>query len=181
MTAAVSTISLLAGFLYFLVATACMFAAWTAQTLRQPLLHRRTWLLVAVLFIALMLARLFAVEEGLRDGLRTAMRASGNYEERRALQAPLVAAALVIGTGVGGYLVYRWGRTIRGRRNFMVFASVLAASTMLLLIVLRLTSLHMVDALLYGALKLNWIIDTGASLAVVAAAVTYVRLVRARP
>lgn len=181
MTGTVSTISYLASILYVIVAAACLWAASTAGRFRQLPAHRRTWMLVAALFALLMLARIFAVEEVLRDSLRSAMRASGNYRERRDLQAPIAAGLLVIGAGVGGFLVYRWVKTLRGRRNYMVFISMLAALAMVCLVVLRITSLHLIDALLYGALKLNWIIDTGASLAVIAAAVTYVRLVRARP
>lgn len=177
----VSTISYLASVLYLLVATTCLHAGWTADKFRQAPSQRHIWLLVAGLFVLLMLARLFAVEESIRDSLRSAMRASGNYSERRELQAPIISGLLVIGTGAGAFLVYRWGRMLRGRRNYMVFVSVLAAFAMVSLIALRLTSLHLVDALLYGALKLNWVIDVGSSLAIMAAAINYVRLVRARP
>ena len=181
MTTAVSTISFLASFLYLFVAAACMYAGWAADKFRQLPSHRLIWLLVAALFAVLMISRLFAIEEAVRDNLRTAMRASGSYRERRELQAPVMAAVLATAAAVGGFLIYRWGAKLRGRRNYMVFISVLAAFAMLLLIVMRLTSLHMVDALLYGAFKLNWVIDVGASLAVMAAAINYVRLVRARP
>jgi hypothetical protein len=46
---------------------------------------------------------------------------------------------------------------------------------------LRLASLHAVDALLYSPVKLNWVIDLGASLVVMLSAIGYIRLVRARP
>jgi hypothetical protein len=46
---------------------------------------------------------------------------------------------------------------------------------------LRIASLHMIDALLYGPLKLNWVIDIGGSLVVLVAAIYYVQLVHTRP
>jgi hypothetical protein len=52
---------------------------------------------------------------------------------------------------------------------------------MLFLVILRVISLHMIDRLLFGPLKLNWIGDIGASLVVLGAAIYYMKLVRERP
>lgn len=78
-------------------------------------------------------------------------------------------------------LIFGFARNLWGRRNMAVLVSVLAAFAMLLLMALRLASLHAPDALLYGTFNLNWLIDIGSSLAVLGGAVTYIRLVRARP
>ena len=45
---------------------------------------------------------------------------------------------------------------------------------------LRLISLSPVDALLYGPIKLNWIVDLGLGLSVVVSALAYVRIVGSR-
>ena len=181
MPAGLSTLSLAASALYGLVLLACLTAAVTARHWRQPPAHWRTWLVLAVLFGLLIALRMVAAEEWIRATMRASLRAGGEYRERREFQAPLVAGILAIG-GVGTLaLLYFFTRHLRGRRNMALLASVLAAFAMLFLIALRLASLHATDALLYGALKLNWLIDLGSSLVVVGAAITYVRVVRARP
>jgi len=75
-------------------------------------------------------------------------------------------------------LLYRWGLGLRGRRNVARLAAVLAACAMLFLMALRAISLHPIDALLYGPLKLNWIVDLGASFLVLGSAIHYTRIVR---
>jgi hypothetical protein len=52
---------------------------------------------------------------------------------------------------------------------------------MVMLLGLRIVSLHQIDVLLYGPAKLNWVIDIGASLTVLTAAGFYIRLVSHRP
>lgn len=78
-------------------------------------------------------------------------------------------------------LIFGFARNLRGRRNMAVLVSVLTVFAMLFLMALRLASLHATDALLHSAFKLNWLIDIGSNLTVLGAAVTYIRLVRARP
>jgi hypothetical protein len=176
-----SVLSHSASAVYILVVLVCAGAAAVAVRHRQRPSHARVWLALAAFFAALVVMRLLAVEDVLRDTLRDTLKSSNNYEERRELQAPIIAALLVIGFSAGSFLVYRWGRGLRGRRNYMVFIGILAAFAMACLIVLRLISLHAIDGLLYGPIKLNWVIDLGASLAVMLAAFNYARLVRARP
>ena len=77
-------------------------------------------------------------------------------------------------------VLQRWARNLRGRRNVARLAGVLAAAAMVCLMALRIASLHMIDALLYGPSKLNWVIDIGVCLVVLVAAIYYVQLVRAR-
>lgn len=177
----ISILGIAASALYSLVLLTCLTAAVTARQQRQVPGHWRTWLALAVLFGVLIVLRVLAVEEWVRDAARAALRADGEYRERRAFQAPLVAAILAIG-GVGIVaLLFRFARYLRGRRNVAVLVAVLATFAMLFLIALRLASLHAIDALLYGTLKLNWLIDMGSSAVVMLAAVTYIRVVRARP
>ena len=181
MTIGPSMLSLSASAIYMVVLLACLAAAVTAARFRQRPAHVRLWFLLAAIFAILCVMRVLAVEEWLRDYLRDTLRASGSYRDRRSLQGPIIASILVIFAFAGSIMIYRWARNLRGRRNFMVLAGTAAALAIGLLIVLRLTSLHAVDALLYGPLKLNWVIDLGASLVVMLTAFNYVRLVRARP
>ena len=85
----------------------------------------------------------------------------------------------VVGASSFAFL-YRITRRHRGRRNIARITAIIAAFVMIFLLGLRLASLHLVDALLFGPLKLNWVIDLGASLIVIFAASYYVQIVRAR-
>jgi len=181
MSAGPSVLSLLGSGLYLLVLLACLVAAGTAVRGRQLAAHWQSWALVALLFGLFALLRFYNVEEIVRGTLRAYFRAEGSYADRRAVQAPLVALLLAIVALVTAALMYRWSRVVRGRRNVARVVAVVAVLAMLLLIALRLASLHALDALLFWPLKLNWIIDIGASLTVLAAAAYYVKLVRERP
>lgn len=176
-----SLLSLAASGLYGCVLVVCLAAAITARGSRQLSRHVWTWLLLALFFAALIPLRLLEVEEAVRDSLRAAMRAEGSYSERRDIQGPIVAAIILL-TGAGALaLLYRTTRNVRGRRNVARVAALVAALAMLFLMTLRMISLHAVDALLYGPVKLNWVIDLGASLTVLGAAMFYTRLVRRQP
>lgn len=181
MSAGPSVLSLLGSGLYLLVVLACLVAAGTAARSRQLAAHWQSWAMVGVLFGLFALLRVYDVEEIVRGTLRAYLRAEGSYADRRAVQAQLVALLLAIITFATAVLMYRWSRVIRGRRNVARVVAVVAGLAMIFLIALRLASLHAVDALLYGRLKLNWIIDIGASLTVLGAAAYYVKLVRERP
>lgn len=173
-----SPLSLAASGLYGCVLVVCLAAAITARGSRQLPGHVWTWVLLALFFAALIPLRMLEVEEAVRDSLRAAMRAEGSYRERRDIQGPIVAAIILL-SGAGALaLLYRTARNVRGRRNFARVAALVAALAMLFLMTLRMVSLHAVDALLYGPVKLNWVIDLGASLTVLGAAGFYTRLVR---
>lgn len=113
--------------------------------------------------------------------MRAYLMTEGAYGARRTVQAPLVALAMTSAVLATFVLLFRWSRTVRGRRNVARAVAILAVLVMVLLIALRLASLHSLDALLYGPLKLNWIIDIGISLTVLGVAAYYVNIVRSRP
>jgi len=101
-----------------------------------------------------------------------------HYAERRAFQSAIVAAILFVGAMLAGWRYYRVVRMIRGRRNIATTIARGCALAMILL-ALRLISLHAIDAMLYaGPVRLNWIIDIGASLLVMGSAIAYWRIVR---
>jgi hypothetical protein len=179
--AAPSILSLGAAGLYALVLGVCLLAAMTATSQRQPFAHRRTWVLIAFAFGLFALLRIAGFEEMLRDLLRSELRLGGGYNQRRALQRPL---AFVISAVVG--VMFAWGlwrqwRAAQGRRNMALFVAFAALTMMVMLLGLRIVSLHQIDVLLYGPAKLNWVIDIGASLTVLTAAGFYIRLVSHRP
>ncbi len=181
MTAGPSILSFLASGFYGLVVLACMTAGVTAVRHRQLPGHWQTWLIIALFFAVFAILRFVAAEEWARAAMREFMRTSDNYDARRSLQAPVVATIIVIAAAAAFLALYRWNAALRGRRNLARMASIVAVLAMLLLMALRLASLHAVDSLLYGPLKLNWFIDLGASLTAFVAAVCYILLVRKRP
>lgn len=176
-----SLLSLSASGVYLIVMLICLTAAAYAFNHRQHPAHARIWLAIAIVFLLLMVMRALALEEWLRAYLRESLRASGSYRARREVQAPIVALLLATAGLAGMVAAHRWTRHFRGRRDYMVMSGLASVFALFLLIIFRLISLHAVDSLLYGALKLNWIIDLGASLVAMVSAFRYIRLVRARP
>lgn len=176
MSAGPSIASLGASGVYAIVLAACFYAALVAGKKGQSSKDVSLWVLLAVMFAALIASRVLEFEGWLREALREALRADGDYEQRRAFQAPLVSGILAV-SGIGGMFVLRRFRNHwRGRRNRSKLVALLAGFTMLVLLALRMASLHSVDALLYGPLKLNWVVDIGASLTVMGGAIVYARV-----
>jgi len=176
-----SMLSLLASSLYVLVFLGCLVAATAASRSRQAPGHLWTWLVLALFFASLAALRMLEIEDLVRDALRQSMRDEGVYSQRRSVQRPIVVTLVVLVGAGGSLLLYRWTLALRGRRNRARIAAVLAACAMLFLVALRLISLHPIDVLLYGPLKLNWIGDLGASLVVLGSAIYYLRVVRRAP
>ena len=175
-----SSLSLAASGFYLLVICAAVIAMLTARRNRQQKWHVRGWLMLALLFLVLAIMRILDVEDLLREELRETLRSQGSYGERRGFQRPLAAGVLAIAALVGFWWFYRTARTIRGRRNVAVTIGLANGAAMVLLVMLRLISLSPVDALLYGPIKLNWIVDLGLGLSVVVSALAYVRIVGSR-
>ncbi|QFT75966.1 hypothetical protein [Erythrobacter sp. THAF29] len=174
-------LSVVAASLYLAVAGACTFAANTASRYRQPPLYVRSWMLIALFFAVLVSLRLFLIEDLLEFRLRELAHEQGFYNERRVGQISIMIGLFALASLAAIVMVRKALRLSRGRRDQALFAAKVACSTMVLLICLRLVSLHVIDALLYGPLKLNWLIDIGTSLAVLGCALVYIRLVRASP
>lgn len=179
-SAAPSILSLSAAGLYMLVLGMCLFAGATAGRRAQPFAHRRTWVVIGLVFGLLALMRIAGTEEFLRDLLRAELRLEGSYDRRRELQRPLVVIVMCIFAGLFLWGLLRQWRAAHGRRSMALFIAFAAVASMMFLVALRTVSFHQVDILLYGPAKLNWIMDIGASLTVLAAAGYYVRLVSNR-
>ena len=158
-----------------------MAACGTSTTSGQPRWNRRVWLGLAILFLILILLRGLGIEEWLRDAMRDALRSGGNYAERRSTQGVIASIVLVAVGAAGFWWLYRTTQKLRGRRNLATVVALASGSAMAFLLSLRLISLHMIDRLLYGPIKLNWVMDAGTTAIVLASAIYYVKLVRARP
>lgn len=175
------TLNLIASFCYVVVTALCGHAALQVRGLgdypgRQKAIS--SWALCGTLFLILSVMRALNLEEVLRDLLRESLLLAGDYRERRDLQAPLAAAAVVV-TLVFAGLAFRAGGDRRRRSTIAVRAARLASVGMIGLLGLRLISLHAVDRLLYRGPHLNWLFDIGATLCVGGAAWIYPQLVQA--
>ena len=181
MPTAVSSLSLFAIGVY-LIALLAAGAAWhTARGHAQQAWHGYAWIMLAGLFAMLMVARWYNVEELIRTELRESLRASASYDARRKFQQPIAASLVVFAAAACFWWAYRTARSIVGRRNIAVMVGLAAGGCMVVLIALRMVSLHFIDALLYGPLKLNWIADLGLSAMLAGAAIYYIRILRSSP
>lgn len=177
MSLTISPFGIAACVLYILVTIATSAAARVAHNRQQQAWHMHRWLLLTCLFLALVVSRVFNLEEIVRFSLRQMLRANEAYDQRRELQRPLVASLVAIAAIACGRWTYSVARRIKGRRNIAVILALFGGACMMLLVVVRMISLHPIDALLYGPLKLNWIADVGLSCAVIGAAIYYIRVV----
>lgn len=175
-----STLSLIAAAFYGVVIAATFFASHTAQTFRQPRWHVRSWALIALFFLLMAVWRVFDLEDSIRADLREQLRTEGLLEGRRSFQGVLIAIALAVFAGASLYFTYWVSRMRAGRRTLAVYAALACSMVLLMLLALRLVSLHALDQLLYGSLKLNWIGDLGASGGTLLAAIYYSMRVRKR-
>jgi hypothetical protein len=178
-----SALSLAAAGLYCAIAVACLSAALAAVRNGRPPAHLRAWSIVALLFLALAAMRVVGLEEWLRDALRDVLRERDAYDGRREMQRYL-AAGMILLASVAMAAWVMWVRAaFRDHLDPAVMLAWCCVMAMFMLMILRLISLHYIDALLYGSLKLNWVVDIGASIGVLLAALVYRRQVKqaARP
>lgn len=175
-----SILSLTAAAFYGAVVFACLLALAASVARRQIRWHVIGWSALALLFAVLAAMRVFAAEDMLREELRLLLRAEGTYDDRRALQGPVFAALFIAAAAIGGIWTFHISRTIRGRRNIAAMVAIASGCTLVFLLMLRIVSLHSVDQLLHGPLKLNWIIDLGTSTIVLLGGVYYWRVVTGR-
>jgi len=173
-----SMLSLIACILYAIVAAFSAAAAKTANKTGQQAWHFKVWCLIAFFFVVLILSRLLGLEEMLRDHLRDLLEGYGLSSNRRAIQGPIIAVAISLFGAAAMMAVYWVSKRISGRRNIALAVAIGACGVMLATISMRTISLHAFDRLLYGALKLNWVGDIGASLVVLIVAASYNRIVR---
>ncbi len=127
------------------------------------------------------LMRVFAVEEWLRSDLREMLYERHSYEQRRVLQEPLTVLIIVGAAGAAAWIMSFVMTSVKGRRNVALITALGCSGGLIVLAAFRVISLHFIDDLLYGPLKLNWCQDLGLSLSVLACGVRYRLMIGVRP
>jgi hypothetical protein len=178
MPLAASSLSLAAATIYALPVIAAGLAARSTRPQKAFAWHGRIWHFLAILFVVLIALRILNAEEMLRDQLRGMLASEGQYGNRRDLQRPIAAGAIVISAPAAFWLIYRIAGASKDRLNLAVLAAFASGLGMIFLVGLRIVSLHPIDALLYGPRKLNWLFDVGLSLLVTGFALYYLWIVR---
>jgi len=164
--------------LYAVTAVLCLLAAITAHRAAHKTKHVVNWFAVLGFFLVLIALRGLLIEDWFEQTLRRIVRDGGGYAERRQYQA----AAAVVFLGLltfASFLIYRSFVRLRGWKDSLLFAVNMASAAMVVLIVLRVLSLHAIDMFLYR-FKVNWTVDIGVTLFVGAAALFYVWYSRSR-
>lgn len=175
-----SLLSLAGTAVYLGVATICLISLLRAQKAGRPGRERWIWAVAIACFAMLAVMRIFGIEEWLRDMLRSVLVQDGAYAERRDIQGPITAIAILGSFAVLFAMSGIWRRT-KSRLDVAMKWARLGLAAMAALVALRIISFHPVDTLLYKGPHLNWVIDLGASLAVALAAFRYAQLLGGRP
>lgn len=170
-----SLISLTAAGLYVVVALVCVWAAGAAAEPGAPSWHRSFWAALTLAFALMVLIRVLALEEPMRDFLRDILKAQIDYDDRRSVQRSAMIFVGVPGVALAIWLARKAWRGSRRRRDVAVKLAGAASFAFVGLWALRFISLHAIDDFLYGPLKLNWSGDIGASLAILGCAFVYAR------
>lgn len=177
----ISLFSLIACIFYAVASGASLRAAIAARSKGQQTWHFRTWIFATVLFALLIISRLLGFEEILREDLRDWLGSEGLTDNRRAIQGPIIAVVIIVFSALAMGTVYWVAQRLSGRRNIAVAIGLSACGVMLATIAARTVSLHALDRLLNGPLKLNWVGDMGATVAVAGAAIVYVWVIGQKP
>ena len=172
---------------YLATALLCARALRAARngpdSIRAPAFHGRVWLIAALVFFAAAISRRFGIEDDLRVWLRGGLRAEHLYQERRDFQSVIASLVIVVAAlaGMGGFAVMlRSGVLQRKGPSRIAAVAGLACASMVLLIMLRLVSLHLIDVLLFRGPRLNWFIDIGTTAVAAWMATAYVPALQRR-
>lgn len=146
---------------YMVIAFLCIAAAFAGSASFRPAAETRSWAICSIFFVSLQAVRLFSLEESTREFLRNYSRVRGEYEQRAALQEPLVTLVLLAGVALVVLLWISWPRNSRSQRTRLVRLSQFAILAFAPLYALRIISLHSVDQILYagGPLRVNWVLE----------------------
>lgn len=160
-----------------LLAFRTMLASRDAQaSIGLPRWQARVWLAASGLFFVCAISRQFGLEEAFRVSLRGELRSDQLYEIRRDYQSVFASAIILTATAISTAVIAALVRSGLMRRRGLsrtTILAVIACAAMLLLILVRLVSLHLLDSLLYRGPRLNWFVDIGTTLAVIGLARHY--------
>ncbi len=177
-----SLFNLAAILVYIGISLLCALAALTAGASGGSRRHALAWLLCSAAFIGMAVLRLLGAEDRIRQALRALVLAEGSYDDRAALQVPLVALILA-GMILLVFVARRvWRSKPRGNSDRLLGVALLSVAAFNPLYAVRMISWHGTDRILYsGSIRLNWILDLGLCAAVAGAAILYLRAVRSGP
>lgn len=164
---------------YLVVGVVSVRSAIYGRKIHRPLYEWRHWLHVTALFGLLAVIRLTNLDHIAQDFFRALTQSTGDYEARREWQRP-AAAFVILLLGVTCFRTFAIVRKQQGHPiRLIMFFSRGAALLMLLYFLLRLISLHAVDAMLYsgGMLRVNYVVDLGLATMNAFYALSYKRLV----
>jgi hypothetical protein len=139
---------------------------------------RRWWLLIALAFAGYAVFGLSGAEYKLQAAMRGALMQDGDYSWRRDLQIPITIAAILLIAGAGAVVIWRLQHVPRQYRYAPHGIAALAVMALSGVTILRLISLHAIDKLLFGPLKINWVIEFGAACLAITVALHHRRTVR---
>lgn len=172
-----SVIDVLGVIFYSAVVMLCFAASRAAQRADRPGADSRVWLYCAAFFTMLALSRIFEFEDVWRAEARQYLVSHAEYAGRRAIQRPLLGLALVGSCALVAGTWYALRRNMNGARRYVSLAQI-AMIGFVPLFALRMVSFHFMDRLLYGPLKLNWLLDGGLTALAALSALAYARHVR---
>ncbi len=135
----------------------------------------RGWLALGVFFLLLAGLRLFGLEDLIRDVGRDLLRVQGAYGTRRMIQTFFVVGGMTVAMAGVAWAYRSHFFQAASRLQLLLKIAQMASLVMLTLVAVRLVSLHSIDTLLYGPLKLNWFVDLGCALAVGVCAILSMR------
>lgn len=163
--------------IYIATVVACFGAAIHGRLSKAPGFN--AWTAISMALIVLGAFRLFNGEDFVRNFLRESVRRAGHYDDRTPFQMAALVIAIVLAVALI-WLAWRyWPRARSGRMNQAVAVARLSLLAFLPLYSVRIISLHATDALLYaGPIRLNWVLELGLLVTILAAAVTYQRTAR---
>ena len=177
-----SDLSLLAAAFYAIVALVCFLASRAQPGYRAEHRARILWIAVGMVFIVLAGMRVLSLEDFLRDYFRDAIAEHGLREVRRDVQVIILASIALLSFAGAAWSLVRLRMIWPDWQARLRFIASLAIGILAILILVRIVSLHFTDWLLFsgiiGPIRLNWIIDLGASLTVLLCAAMSIKIGR---
>lgn len=171
-------LTLIAATTYALIALLGLLAAVLCDRHMRPATQLVHWLVFALFFVSLAVLRLADFEEVCRQALRQALAAQEVYGERRNFQGPIVAIALFAGAALCFVAWWTWP-SLQRWPELGIWLARMAVGGYVLLIALRVVSLHAMDQILYaGPLRLNWLLDAGLAATALLATFLYLQGLR---
>lgn len=140
-------------------AMSCVFAANSSRSTQS----HKIWWFCAAFFLVLAAVRAMGAESIMTENMRHWFHDQGVYGARRDLQRPISAGLVVVLSAVFALFWLKCPSMQSSTRQWAKFWGFVGLVTMTGVIAMRLISFHELDRLLYGPIKLNWLLDIGSS------------------